>query len=470
MAYATGPVKDRRRRALWETMTPVTGLARLLVPLGPALLLAACTQAPAPAGPAVAPPEVPVVFVPGVTGSELRDRERGGVAWGTGRNLIVPRDGGYGLAYPVAPPPGWEPRLEAAGVLEEVRLGALRQPVYGPLLKALEDRGYRRGDLAAPRPGDTLFGFPYDWRRSNVETAGDLVARLEALRRARGEERLVVDLVCQSNGVHVCRYLVRHGGAPLDEAEARAEAGSGAPPAVSVRNLVLVAGSNGGSLRILAELDRGRVYLPVIGRRMLPEVLFTFRSLFEDLPHDPAGRFVDRRGRALPVELYDPGAWLRYGWSVFHPAVERRLAGAGRDDLFGDRVERRAYLARVLDRSRRFQRLLARDPDAAVAPCYHVIGNAYAPTPRLAVLERAVGGWLTLFGGDRAVAREPYLRARVHAPGDGHATLDSQLALSPRELDRLGSEPYFIRGGHFELILDPATHRRVFEALQTPGC
>jgi len=444
--------------------------ALVCVVLGWCLLSAACSQAPEPVEAPAAPPEVPVVFVPGVTGSELRDRESGEVVWGAGRNLLVPRDGGYGLVYPVAPPPGWEPRLEAGEVLEEVRLGPLRQPVYGPLLDALERWGFRRGDLAAPRPGDTLFGFAYDWRRSNVETAGELLARLETLRLARGEDRLVVDLVCQSNGVHVCRYLVRHGGASLDDAESSAKGAAGPGRRIAVRNLVLVAGSNGGSLRILAELDRGRVYVPVIGRRMLPEVLFTFRSLFEDLPHDPEGRFVDRRGRVLPVDLYEPETWLRYGWSAFHPTTEQRLDEAGRSDLFGDRDERRTYLARVLDRSRRFQRLLEGDPAGPDAPCYHVIGNAYAATPRLAVLERAVGGWLTLMPHDPAVAESPYLRARVNAPGDGHATLESQLALSPRELGRLGGEPFFIRGGHFELILEPATHRRVFEALQTPGC
>jgi hypothetical protein len=458
----------------------VTILSRALASLAPAalgtgLLFTACTQAPAPAGPAVAPPEVPVVFVPGVTGSVLRDRESGEVMWGSGRSLMAPRDGGYGLAYPVAPPPGWETGLEAAGVLEEVRLGPVRQPVYGPLLEALEARGYRRGDLAAPRPGETLFGFAYDWRRGNVETARELLARLEELRRARGEDRLVVDLVCQSNGTHVCRWLVRHGGASLAAAEAAAEtgaqAGSGPASAVAVRNLVLVAGSSGGSLRILRELDRGRRYLAApLGRRMLPEVLFTFRSLYEDLPHDPEGRFLDPGGRPLAMDLYDPETWTRYGWSVFDPRAARRLEGAGRRDLFGTAEERRAYVGERLGEARRFQRLLARDPEGPAVPCYHLVGDAYLPTPQCAVLGKVAAGWRILFSGDRPVERDPYLRALASAPGDGHATLASQLALSPRERAAVAGQPFWIAGGHFELILDPATHRRVFEALQTPGC
>lgn len=439
-----------------------------------ALPLSACVRAPEPevvprleAGPS---PEVPVVFVPGVTGSVLRDRGTGEVVWGAGRNLLVPRDGGYVLARPVAPPPGREPRLAAGGVLEEVRLGPARQPVYGPLLAALAAGGYRRGDLDAPGPGDTLFGFAYDWRRSNVESAGELVARLDALRRARGEERLVVDLLCQSNGTHVCRYLVRHGGASLDEAEGGTGPAAAPPPWLEVRNLVLVAGSSGGALRSLRELDRGRRYVSLVGRRMLPEVLFTFRSLFEDLPQDPEGRILDPRGQPLGAGLYDPATWTRHGWSVFAPEAERRLAQAGREDLFGTREDRRAYLESALAGARRFHRLLAADPPAAATPCYHLVGNAYLPTTQRAVVERTAGGWRTGFTGDPAVERDPYLRALASAPGDGHATLASQLFLTPAERARLVGQPFLVQGGHFELILDPATHRRVHEALQTPGC
>lgn len=417
-----------------------------------------------------------MVFVPGVTGSELVDPATGEVVWGRGWNTLFPRDGGYGLALPVAPEREGERLLEPFEVWDEVRLGPLVQPIYGPLLEALESWGYRRGELAAPEPGETLFGFAYEWRRSNVASARALLARLAALREARGGGRLVIDLVCQSNGAHVCRYLVRHGGASLDEAEA----GAGAPPWLAVRNVVLVAGSNGGALRILRELHRGRIYVPLVGRRMLPEVLFTFRSLYQDLPHDPEGRFVDGSGYPLEVDLYDPETWARFGWSVLAPEVERRLARRGREDLFGDREERRRYLGRVLSDARRFQRLLGTDPGGFEPPCYHLVGNAYAPTPQRAVLERVRAGsgrdggpgerWWTHFAGDPELEREPYLRALASAPGDDHATLASQLALSPRERAHVAGQPFLVQGGHFDLILDPATHRRVWEALQTPGC
>lgn len=409
-----------------------------------------------------------MVFVPGVTGSELEKAATGRAAWGSGRALFVPRDGGYELALPIGARPE-DPvasRLVPGGVLDELRIGPLRKAVYGPFLASLETAGYRRGDLSAPAPGDTLFGFEYDWRRSNVDSARALFERLDRLRRARGEEELTVDLVCQSNGVHVCRYLVRHGGASL----AAAAAGAEPPPWLRVRNLVLVAGSNGGSLRILHQLDRGRIYVPLIGRRMLPETLFTFRSLYEDLPHDPEGRFVDREGRPLEVDLYDPASWTRFGWSVFAPETAARLARAGRPDLFGSRDEREAYLARVLTAARRFQRLLAADPPADATPCYHLVGDAYVPTAQRAVLERTAAGWRTLFTGDRALRRGSYVHDLTTAPGDFHATLESQTTLSPRERERQVGQPFLLEGGHFELILDRASHRRIREVLRTATC
>ncbi|HSL81964.1 MAG TPA: hypothetical protein VLF66_04260, partial [Thermoanaerobaculia bacterium] len=138
--------------------------------------------------------------------------------------------------------------------------------------------------------------------------------------------------------------------------------------------------------------------------------------------------------------------------------------------LFGTPEERRAYLGSALSRARRFHALLAADPPAAAVPCYHLVGNAYLPTAQRAVVERTAAGWRTWFAGDRAVEVDSYLRALASAPGDGHATLASQLFLTPAERARLVGQPFLVQGGHFELILDPATHRRIHEALQTPGC
>lgn len=445
------------------------GCARPATP--PATVPDAVSGAAAEAG-AAAP--VPVVLVPGLTGSKLRDPETGAVVWGRGPNVLLPRDGGAALALPIAA----EPRLEPFGVLEELRLGPLRREVYGPLLRALEAAGYRRsrtgplppsGNGAVDADAD-LFTFAYDWRRSAVDAAQGLARALEGLRSARGEGELRVDLICQSSGAYVCRWLAKYGGASVDEAE---EGGTGGPRAVRIRRMVLVGVANGGALRSLREMDRGRRYVPLMGRRMLPEVLFTFPALYEDLPHDGEDLFVDRAGRSVPVDIYDPESWERYGWSAFGAKAKRRLArrarsGEGRA-RFGTPQERRELVARQLASARRVQALLERDPEgfdpAAEGSRYYLIGNAHAETPRRAVLFEEGGRWRMLFTGDPELDRLPETKARASALGDGHSSVESMEHLSPAERRAVAAEPFDIDGGHFEMILEPAVHRWIVEIL-----
>ena len=451
-------VSDRLRRS--GTAWPA---ALLLVAMTAAV---GCARMPRPvtaAGPQLRSPEVPVVLVPGITGSKLRDRRTGEVVWGEASDLLCPRDGGYNLAVPLR----GEPRLEAFEVIEEIRLGPARQGIYAPLIDALEARGYRQGRLQAPADaGASLYAFAYDWRLSVVGAAGELAGALEELRRARGEAVLEVDLICQSSGGHVCRWLAKYGGATLAEAEA----GGPAPPqGVRVRRVVLVASANGGSLRVLHQLDRGRRYLKPFGRRMRPEVLFTLPALYEDLPHRADGLLLDTSGKPLPAEesdLYDPETWRRLGWSVFGEETSRRIEMAGRTDLFGTDADRIAFLRRMLQRARRVQGLLAADPpgfDEAVQ--YLLLGNPYDDTPLRAVVVPTGRGFRTLYPGDRALEKMPYLKARATAPGDGHATVQSLLDLSPAERALVAADPFWVPGGHFRLILEPAAHRRIAEFL-----
>jgi hypothetical protein len=440
-----------------------------------------CTLAPAPLPAAVPPPAAEraiVVLVPGTTGSRLVERDSGRVRWGDGASLWGPRDGGYALALalrgasdgsPGSTGVASEPRaLVPAGVVGEIRLGRfVRKPVYDPLAERFAAAGFRRGDLERPRPEERYFEFAYDWRRDLVETAGLLRGRLAALgaaHRATGADRPPpVVLLCQSSGALVCRYLVKYGGAPLEEAEAGR---AGPPPEPAIADLVLVGAANGGSLRTFGFLDRGRRYLPA-GRVFHPEVLFTWPGLFADLPASGAGRFLDEAGRPLAADLHDPESWRRHGWSVFAGAAARR-AGR-RPDLFGGEAERLAHLARALDRARRFQALLARDAHGFGAERLHLIGNFSAPTPERAVLLPRRGAWLTLLAGDRWLADRPALLAATVASGDAHATRASQLLLSPQERSALAGEPFAARGGHFEQLLDPATDERLLAIAAVAG-
>jgi hypothetical protein len=396
---------------------PLSKLARSLAIV---LLLASCVPkyAGLPERPSAEPPSVPVVFVPGVTGVVLRDSKTGEVVWGEGRNLLGPDDGGSRLA--LGPHLGPDTALEPAGPIDEIRVFGIQKPIYGPLRELLIRAGYV--------PGKTLFFFGYDWRRDLTESAGRLRQQLEEMRREQGRERLEVDLVCQSSGAHLCRYLAKYD----------------LPPNFAIRRLVLVGASNGGSLRILRELDRGRRYVPLVGRFMRPEVLFTFPSLFQDLPIYRRDLFLDEKGRPLDVDLWDPESWRRYGWSVQGKDVELR---------------------RVLSDARRFQELLRADSPRFGNTRIYVVGSTDQPTPDRAVLVRDGKEWKTFFTGDAWLRRRPTLEALATAEGDEHATVASQDWLSPQEKAALALPPHRVKGGHFEALLTVEAGRFLLEAL-----
>ena len=421
------------------------------------VLLAACGPRTAPRVVPPEPPEVPVVFVPGVTGVVLRDARTGEVAWGLGRNLLRPHDGGYGLALPLGDQDAGLPVLEPAAPIEDLVLFGIHKPIYGPIASLLAEAGYVQGELEAPRPEETLFFFDYDWRRDLTESAALLRRQLEELRRVQGRERLEVDLVCQSGGAHLCRYLAKYGAVPLEEAAA---GHGGLPPTLAVRRLVLVGASNGGSLRILREIDRGRRYVPLVGRRIRPEVLFTFPALFQDLPIYRRDLFLDVEGRPLDVDLFDPESWRRYGWSIYG-----RLPESGAPRFLGSAAERDAYLRRTLAAARRFQELLRADAPRFGETRVYVIGSADQPTPDRAVLVRRGEGWRMFFTGDAFLRSRPGLRALATASGDEHATLTSQDWLSPQEQAALALPPRRVRGGHFEALLTAETRDFLLEAL-----
>lgn len=418
-----------------------------------ALLLVAC-RPPAPL-PRILPPgeRVPVVLVPGISGSLLADGRSGETIWGLGQNLVSPYDHGYSLTRSLVGPDFLVP----AGVIEDMSLfRVFDKEVYGPVADVLEANGYTRGDVASPAAGGNLYLFDYDWRQDNVASAARLAELLERIAAAHG--RREVDLICQSNGAHVCRWTLKYPGLSLEEAEA----GKVAQPGFVVRRMVLVGSANGGSLRILRELHRGRSYVPLIGRRIEPEVLFSMPALFQDLPAYTPRPFLDEEGRPLLLELYDASVWRRYGFSIFSDAARARVNR--RPDLYGDEETRLRFLAQSLDVARRFHQQLARDLPLGPTRIYS-IQNSYERTPHAALLWQRDGRWELLFTDDPALEKMPYATALAAAPGDGHATVESQQFLSPNEKAALAAPPYYVVGPHFELIQDPGALRRLLDFL-----
>ena len=407
----------------------------------------------------------PVILVPGITGAQLRERSTGTVRWGDGRSLLKPHDGGYGMARPIHEPLDDPSELEAFALIESIRLAGYEAEFYGPIVEILGRAGYQVGNLTHPEPGDEAFVFPYDWRQDNTISARRLGEALDTVRQARGLERLPVALICQSNGAHVCRYLAKYGGASLEEAEAGM---AGPRPTLEIRKLILLGSSNGGALRNLREIDRGRTYVPIIGRRMQPEVLFTFPSLYQDMPIGQDGLFFDLEGRPLDVDLANAEEWRHYGFSIFGDDARRRAAE--HPEIFGNELERLQFLRRCLDRAERLHRLMRADaPHFATprgTPRYYSIQSLSRETAIGAVLvERKRGHALYFIGDDELDAPSPVLRRRMTEDGDSHASRTSQGWLSPQETAALAAPTAVVDDGHREMLDNPATLEAILEFL-----
>ena len=423
-----------------------------------------CASVPRP-GPKAGfpkPPERVLVFVPGILGSKLEAPD-GRSVWGSGTDVLWPRDGGYDMALPIR---GEDDGVTTTGIVDSVGLGPLyRRRVYDRLLDWFVARGYRVGDIEEPfaDPSATLFPFAYDFRRSNGEAAERLRERLSALRAARSDRDLAFDLLCQSNGAYLCRLLVAR--------ESRRAEGERLLPI----RIGFVGTANGGGLRTLRELRDGRIYVPTLGlgRLFQPEVIFSFESVFLDLPHaeriQPRGEetiFFDEDGRPLTVDLYDAREWVRQGWSAFDTDARRRLARPRAKPVFGEESDRVEYLDGALREAIELQRELRRGPASLEpAPKLFMVQASHVPTIQGAVLRPGQDGEVeTIFFGDAAAAElREAPRGRLALPGDEHATVPSQLWLSAQEASWLVAPIMEVDGGHFDMILLPEVLDRLAE-------
>src|SRR5256714_8021726 len=266
----------------------------------------------------------PLIVIPGVLGSRLINRKTGEVVW---PNAF--RSDTDGLGLPISPDlAANRDDLIPERIIETARLAkyAPEVYVYQQLLDALRTYGgYRAGNWDDPGPEgdhDTMYVFAYDWRRDNVETARELVRKIETLKRKLNRPDLRFNIVAHSMGGLVARYAARYGHADLpagDESPAVTWAG-----ARDINKIFMFATPNEGSMDAFTTLVAGysvneglRPRLPLL-KKFSREGLATMPALFQLLPHAAAARFLDENLAPLAVDLYDPATWRRYRWSALN--------------------------------------------------------------------------------------------------------------------------------------------------------
>jgi hypothetical protein len=397
----------------------------------------------------------PVIFVPGLLGTELANEKTGEVVW-----PAFFRSSDDELDLPLGP--DFLERRDALVPTEaigETRLLKLlpKVKVFQEFFEAMSRYGgYRLADMDDPPPSgdrDTLYTFAYDWRRDQVESARLLIRRIEELKRKLGHPGLRFNIVTVSGGGTLARYAAMYGDADLP-------ANSAAPiptwaGAEHINKIFMFGPPNEGTADMLSILLKGYSFNHGLHRRvkvikkLTREDALSSPAVFQLLPHAGTVAFYDKDLKPLPLDIYDPAVWRKYGWSLAcEPEYRRRFAGRklkvrtpGHDELAGlasqhalDELD--GYLNAVLARTRKYHEALNAQGDAKPPVSYYVFAGDCEETLQAFVIVRDAkrGRYETLTrprelrGPDgRRITREEVKRV-MFGPGDGRVTRRSLMA------------------------------------------
>jgi len=365
----------------------------------------------------------PVIFIPGLTGSELKNPQTKERIW---FNPFKPRSGRIALTLD-ADPTVMHDSLEATDALRSIKVGLLSFDIYGGFVKALASRGgyhEEKWDSPTSKGGDAaVYVFAYDWRRDNVENARLLIHKIDALRAKLGKPGLKFDIVAHSMGGIIARYAAMYGDAELPpEGQAARPTWPGAN---YFDHIVLIGTPNEGAMDALNTFVNGFVYKGL--RIDLPFfqdtskfAVFTIPAAYQLLPAPGAIRAYDDHLQPMSIDLYDPKVWADHGWDVTRDpdfvehftANERRVAAT--------------YFANALSRAKRLHMALAAADGEAKGVTFYAVGcDCRKDTPDGVVIYKdKAGAWHAQFDptgftrADGTRVSDADVKKLVLAPGD----------------------------------------------------
>jgi len=367
------------------------GAWRTILVLWALAALAACTHNPTrpdlrrlyqSANLAVQQP--PLIIIPGIMGSQLRDRTTHQVVWlGSLPHVIFNRFDDLALDIDpdtLASTPG---NLEAFALTDK----AAGEHFYDKIVETMVSYG----GFTVTQPGTPVrdpyerhvYLFPYDWRLDNVESARKLSALIDQLRADYGRPDLRVDIVAHSMGGIIARYMLRFGTEDVLDRDNPPLTMAGES---KINRLILLGTPSLGSTNAVQNVIEGAT----IVRRIRPETLATLPSVYQLFPNSDRKPLIGIDGRPLrrvpedatspERDIFDVATWRDLQWSVFDPRVVARV-GQTRALLL------QRYFAKRLQRAGRLQAALQQPQPASSVKLIVFGADCMLTTSRILVEE-----------------------------------------------------------------------------------
>ena len=367
----------------------------------------------------------PVVFIPGLAGSELRHKDTNERIWfrafkSKSEDLRLPLSSDIARIHD---------DLIPGDVLREVKIGVFPlTDVYGSFIRAMETRGgYHEEKWDTPSEEgykDSLYVFPYDWRLDNVQNARLLVRKIEALKLTLKRPDLKFDLVAHSMGGIISRYAVMYGDADLPTGDAKP-----VPTWAGAKlfdKVILLGTPNEGAALALSNIVEGftisglRIDLPFV-QDMSKFTVFTIPSGYQLLPAPGTLRAFDDKLQPISIDLFDPKVWTKYGWNVIDDKEFAKLFNAEERKVADD------YFFAALDRARRLHEALAAAKGKSGGVEFDILGSDCKTASDAIIVyhDDKADKWKTIFRPksftrpDGRKVSEDELKKLMNAPGDG---------------------------------------------------
>lgn len=413
------------------------------------------------------PKKHPLIIIPGLFGSMLIDRD-GEVIWGKKSSVLKQKNFNNSMLLPIA---GGEDIVQKENILRPTKL--LESLVWVPsiyevrtvrnLIHALQVAGgYKLGDINKPSREDNLYIFNYDWRLDNVENVKMLDKQIYSIKEAWEDPSLKVDVVAHSMGGLITRYYIKYGNRDvLDMHWIPPPTFSGAK---NINKFFVVATPHMGTSSILALFNYG---LPMwrIRPRINPETMLTWPSMYQLLPTQKSGLYLNANNEPLPdFELYNLNSWEKYKISIFSDHLVARLKRHYGDQADNRREQLKNFVAKMLRRADKFHEAITYDESTNEypVPVLGYAGDCLLTPEYVQIL------------GDGKMKLD---KKELNEPGDGRVTRNSFLGLESNMLTKTKvrrshihlDSTTFICEAHSALIENSGFHEDLLRILLTEG-